>query len=66
MERITARKTLINFTEADWSHMKQDKRSKLHRNTYKIAYPEEFISKAITADKLQGIATITKDMVKNG
>lgn len=63
MESINARKLLQSFTTQDWSHSKQDSRDRLHRKIFAVAYPEELKKKAVTADKLQGIATITKEMI---
>ena len=36
----------------DYSTLKQDERSKLHRNMYKVAYPEDFVKRAVKTDDL--------------
>lgn len=63
MDRIKARDLLQSFTTQDWSQSKQETRDRLHRKIFSVAYPDELKKKAVTADKLQGIATITKEMI---
>ena len=47
--RIEAQEMLKALTIQDWSHMKKDKRSSLHRKLHKQAFPEDH--KAITLEE---------------
>jgi hypothetical protein len=54
MHRIVARDMLRNFTIADYPYIQQrrDKR-KIHKNVYKVAYPENFKQKVLKTTDLE-------------
>jgi hypothetical protein len=58
IKKIEARKMLIDFTTGDYPQMKSEDRSRLHRTTYKIAYPEAMKKRAVSASELKGIVDI--------
>jgi|TARA_R110000850_G_scaffold169295_5_gene294475 hypothetical protein len=58
MKKIEARKMLIDFTTGDYPQMKSEDRSRLHRSTYKMAYPEEMKKRAVSSSDLKGIVDI--------
>lgn len=53
---VLNRKQHIEFLQAlttqDYPNMSKEDRRKLHRNVYKIAYPEQMKAKTVTADDL--------------
>jgi len=52
MQQIEAKRCLRSFNVSDYPTLKQDERSKLHRNMYKVAYPEDFVKRAVKTDDL--------------
>lgn len=61
MDRIDARQTLKNFTVNDWTAMKTSERDKLHRNIFKVAYPDALKKRAVTSEQIIGIGAITPE-----
>jgi hypothetical protein len=63
MQKIEARKMLKYFTIGDYPNMKSEDRSKLHRSTFKIGYPNAMKKRAVKVSDLKGftdIATLGK------
>ena len=58
MRQIEARGMLKGFTIGDYSNMKSEDRSKLHRSTYTIGYPNSMKKRAVKASDLKGISDI--------
>ena len=54
MHRITAREMLRTFTTSDYPYINDKKsKKKLHRDVYKIAYPENFEEKVLKTTDLE-------------
>ena len=54
MHRIISRKTLRDFTVTGFPYISTDKeRRKLHRNVFKVAYPENFEQKIVKTSDLE-------------
>lgn len=64
MNRQVAADNLRAYTVASYPNLKDNARDRIHRNMYKIAYPESVKAKAVTAENLTGIPQITPEMVK--
>jgi hypothetical protein len=58
MQKIEARKMLKDFTVGDYPNMKSEDRSKLHRSTFKIGYPNAMKERAVKASDLKGFTDI--------
>lgn len=52
MTMVRNRKLLTEFTASAYPHMESKARDKVHRNTYKVAFPIEFQKSVITVDQL--------------
>lgn len=52
MDIVKSRKLLSDFSVSAYPQMESKSRDKLHRNTYKVAFPREFIKSVVTANQL--------------
>jgi hypothetical protein len=52
IERFESQDMLRDMTVGDFSHMDKKARSKLHKDVFKVAYPEQMKKKVVTADDL--------------
>lgn len=59
METIQSRKMIRDFTRADYPNMKDEDRKKIHRNMFKIAYPDSMKKRALKASDLRNIPDIS-------
>jgi hypothetical protein len=54
MHRLIARQMLRDFTVADYPYIKEHKnKRKIHRNIYKVAYPENFEDRILKTTDLE-------------
>jgi len=52
MSQIKNREALEGFNVSAYPHMEDKSRDKIHRETYKIAFPKEFEKSIVTSDQL--------------
>lgn len=52
MQRIESKNYLKSFNVSSFPTMKSEDRNKLHREIFKVAYPEHFIKRAVKTDDL--------------
>mgnify|MGYP007020005897 CR=1 FL=1 len=65
MQKIEARKMLRDFTVGDYPKLKSEDRSKIHRNTFKVGYPNAMKERAVKSSDLKGIVDIASLVGKN-
>lgn len=51
IDRFTSQEMIRNFTVQDYPHMGKQ-RSKVHKEVFKVAYPEQMKKRIVTADDL--------------
>lgn len=52
IERFKSQDMITSMTVGDFSHMDKKQRSKLHKEVFKVAYPEQMKKRIVTADDL--------------
>jgi hypothetical protein len=52
IERFKSQEMIQGMTVGDFSHLDKKQRSKIHKEVFRVAYPEQMKKKIVTADDL--------------